>query len=263
MSAGVGTVAILQARCSSSRLPGKVLKPILGTPMLAHQLARLGAVTHIDKLVVATSTDATDDPLVELCERAGVSCFRGDLNDVLDRYYQAARAEAPDHVVRLTGDCPLTDPEVIDQLMDFYHEGGYDYASNTIKPTFPHGLDCEVFSFAALEEAWREARLPSQREHVTPFIKTQPERYRLGLFQHEPDLSHLRWTVDEPSDFAFVTRVYERLYSAMPNFRTRDVLRLLEREPELASINASVIRDEGYKKSLQQDAEYQSRHKHV
>jgi len=229
--------------------------------MLEHQLARLNAVTGVDKLVVATSTDTSDKPLADLCHRLGVACFQGDLQDVLDRYYQAAKAEMPKHVVRLTGDCPLTDPRVIDRLIEYFRTGGYDYASNTIRPTFPHGLDAEVFTFAALEEAWREARLPSQREHVTPFFKTQPERYKLGSFENEENLSHLRWTVDEPADFEFVTRVYEELYGSRPDFDTQDILRLLQTNPQLMEINAAIIRDEGYKKSLQQDAAYLRTHK--
>jgi spore coat polysaccharide biosynthesis protein SpsF len=169
-------LVILQARVSSSRLPGKVLKSILGRPMLARQIERVLQSRRIDQLVIATSTDPSDDDLENLCWQMNVSCFRGSLNDVLDRFYQAAKKWQPQHVVRLTGDCPLIDPEIIDAAVDFYLAGGYDYAANAIQPTFPDGLDVEIFRFSILESAWKESILPSQREHVTPFIHQQPEQ---------------------------------------------------------------------------------------
>lgn len=246
-------LAILQARVGSSRLPGKVLKDIVGKPMLLHQIERVQHSKSIDKLTVATSDQEADNPLEQLCRDNGLECFRGNLDDVLDRYYQAAKRETPDHVLRLTGDCPLADPEIIDRLVDFYQDGEYEYASNTIEPTFPDGLDAEIFRFETLETAWREATLPSHREHVTPFMKSNPDRFRLGSFKDSADRSHMRWTVDEPTDFAFVTQVYERLYSADPRFSAEDVHRLLQSDPELADINARFERDEGLKKSLVAD----------
>lgn len=247
-------LAILQARVSSSRLPGKVLMPLLGVPMLLREIERIGRASLIDQLLVATSNDASDDPISRLCRDNGILCYRGSLEDVLDRYYQAAKLSSPEHVVRLTGDCPLIDPEVIDQVARFYLDGAYDYASNTVTPTFPDGLDVEVFRFSCLEDAWREANLPSQHEHVTPFIHRQPERFKIGCFKQEPDLSRLRWTVDEAEDFEFVKQVYEALYRDNPAFVMDDVLHLLKSRPELLAINARFQRNEGYQKSLAKDA---------
>lgn len=248
--------AILQARVSSTRLPGKVLKPILGKPMLSHQIDRVLQSRRIDQLVIATSTDPSDDQLEILCRQTGVSCFRGSLNDVLDRFYLAAKTRRPQHVVRLTGDCPLIDPEIIDAVIDFYLAGSYDYASNAIQPTFPDGLDVEVFRFSTLKQAWKEAALPSQREHVTPFIHQQPDRYRIGHYCNAEDLSHLRWTVDEPEDFKLITLIYETLYPANPDFTMQDILNLVDAKPELRTLNAHFMRNEGMLKSKQRDCEF-------
>lgn len=246
-------LAILQARVSSSRLPGKVLKPLLGVPMLLRQIERLKKSRKIDRLLVATSTEPSDDPIEKLCEENGIACYRGSLNDVLDRFYQAARGFDPEHVVRLTADCPLTDAKLIDDVIGFYLDGGFDYASNAIQATYPDGLDMEVFSFSCLERAWREAALPSQREHVTPFIHQQPLLFKIGHYKNSSDLSHLRWTVDEPKDFELVTMVYEALYPKNPGFSTQEILQLLDQKPELVHWNTTHQRNEGYQKSLEAD----------
>lgn len=246
-------LAILQARVTSSRLPGKVLKPLLGAPMLLRQIERLQKAQKIDRLLVATSNEPADDLIEKLCEEHGIGCYRGSLNDVLDRFYQAARAFKPEHVVRLTADCPLADPVLIDDVIGFYLDGGFDYASNAIEPTFPDGLDVEIFRFSCLERVWRDATLPSQREHVTPFIHQQPLRFKIGHFKSPNDLSHLRWTVDESKDFELVTMVYEALYPKNPDFSTQDILNLLNRRPELANWNTAHQRNEGYLKSLKAD----------
>jgi glutamate-1-semialdehyde 2,1-aminomutase len=251
--AGGGTVAVLQARFSSSRLPGKVLLPLQGRPMLARQLERLRRSRRVDALVVATSDRPDDDELAALCAEEGVACFRGSLDDVLDRFYRAADQYKPAAVVRLTGDCPLADPAVIDACIDFFRAGGYDYASNSVEPTFPDGLDVEVMRFDCLERAWREAAVPSEREHVTPFIHTRPDRFRIGSFRNKRDLSSMRWTVDEPDDLEFVRAVYAALYPENSAFATGDVLALLERRPELAAINDRHQRNEGYEKSKARD----------
>jgi glutamate-1-semialdehyde 2,1-aminomutase len=251
-------LAILQARVLSSRLPEKVLKPVLGKPMLARQIERVIRSKRIDQLVVATSTDATDDAIEALCLRINIPCFRGSLNDVLDRYYRAAKIWQPHHVVRLTGDCPLADPEIIDAVIDRCLAGSYDYVSNALQPTFPDGLDAEVFLFSVLEQAWKEATLPSQREHVTPFIHQQPERFFIGHYRNTEDLSHLRWTVDEPEDFDLVTRIYEALYLVNPEFRMHDVMSLLQQRPELAAINQEIERNEGLGKSLNEDRRHKT-----
>jgi len=251
-------LAILQARVSSSRLPGKVLKPLLGRPVLDLQIERVLRARRIDKLVVATSTGEDDEAIASLCKDLGVVCFRGALEDVLDRFYQAAQQQHPTTVVRLTGDCPLTGPEVIDGCIDFFGAGQFDYVSNAIEPSFPDGLDVEVMRFDCLEQAWREARLPSEREHVTPFIHSHPERYRIGHFRNDRDLSHLRWTVDEPEDLELVRAIYEALYQDNPAFSTRDILALLESRPELAVLNTGHQRNAGLMKSQQQDAAWRA-----
>jgi spore coat polysaccharide biosynthesis protein SpsF len=231
------TCAVLQVRAGSTRLPGKALRPLAGAPMLERQLERVRRARRIDALVVATSSRAEDDAIAELCARLGVPCHRGSLEDVLDRVYAAALREAPSHVVRLTGDCPLADPELIDRVTDFCIDGGYDYASNTVEPTFPDGLDVEVMRIAALEAAWREARLASEREHVTPFLYKNPKRFRIGSFKATSDLSALRWTVDQPADFELVERIYRELYPKNAAFSTADIVAFLDRVPELKTAN--------------------------
>jgi spore coat polysaccharide biosynthesis protein SpsF len=237
--------AVLQARMSSRRLPGKVLRTVIGRPLLALQLERVARSARIDRLIVATSTRDDDDPVAALAQTIGIECFRGSLDDVLDRFYRAARPSDPDYVVRLTGDCPLADPAVIDAAIEFCVSGGYDYAGNALEPTFPDGLDVEVARFACVEQAWREARLPSEREHVLPYLYTRPGQFRIGSFRNGVDLSHLRWTVDEPEDLELVTLLFESLYPANPAFSTADILALIEARPELARINAHHTRNAG------------------
>ena len=250
------TVAILQARVSSSRLPGKVLKPILGNPMLAMQIERVRRCKNIHRLVVATSDRPEDELLVELCQALHVDAFRGSLENTLDRFYQAARQFGAEHVVRLTGDCPLADPDIIDEVIRFYFKNECDYASNTLDPTLPDGLDVEVFSFSALERAWKEAVLPSHLEHATQFIVTQPSVFRLASYRYGRNISGLRWTVDEPADLEFVRGVYEALYPTKSSFSMSDVLELLEERPELNAINRHLERNEGLKKSLEEDKKF-------
>lgn len=247
-------LGILQARTSSSRLPGKVLLPIVGRPMLALQIERMLRARRVDRWVLATSTNAEDDALEGIARSAGVDCFRGSLDDVLDRFYRAAERYAPEHVVRTTGDCPLFDPEVLDVGIAAYLSSGVDYLSNCVEATYPDGLDYEVFRFSALEEAWKEARLPSQREHVTPFINRQPDRFSVKHFRNPAgDFSSLRWTVDQPEDLPLVRSVYEALYASNPQFGLNDVLRYLESRPTLSEANSGVKRNEGYQLSLDRE----------
>jgi spore coat polysaccharide biosynthesis protein SpsF len=244
--------AILQARTSSTRLPGKVLKPILGCSMLSLQIERIQRSKKIDKLIVATSNERSDNDIGNLCINIQIPCFRGSLDDVLDRFYQTAMQYKLEHVVRLTGDCPLIDPEIIDDVIEFYLKGGYDYATNSMVPyTFPDGLDVEVFRFTVLEKAWHEALLSSHREHVTPFIRQHPELFKVGHYKNEVDLSHLRWTVDEPEDFEFISQIYKELYPQNPTFITEDILELINRKPSLLEINSHVERNLGAKKSAE------------
>jgi spore coat polysaccharide biosynthesis protein SpsF len=251
-------IAILQARFSSSRLPGKVLKTILGKPMLALQIERIRGSKLVDKLMVATSDYDEDNKIAELCEEVELECFRGSLNDVLDRFYQAAMPYSPEHIVRLTGDCPLCDPLLIDQLIKFHLSEDYDYSSNTDIPTYPDGLDVEVFKFCCLKIAHEEGVLPSQREHVTPFIHQQPDRFKLGSYHSKIDRSHLRWTVDEQLDFELITKIYESLYPHDPAFTTENILNWLQNNPEWEAYNTRYQRNEGLSKSLLADKAYSS-----
>lgn len=246
-------VAILQARASSSRLPNKVLKPILGTPMLQHQLERVNRSKLIDHLVVATSVESSDDELAKLLGQLDVNVYRGSLDDVLDRFYHAAVELQPTHVVRLTGDCPLMDPAVIDDVIAHHLETGADYTSNVSPPSFPDGLDVEVMTYSTLEKAWKAASLASDREHVTSYIRKKESGFAVQNLENEKDLSALRWTVDELDDFNFVTEIYAHLYRDNPEFNTKDILNLLVVKPELGNINQGYERNEGYFKSLLKD----------
>jgi spore coat polysaccharide biosynthesis protein SpsF len=248
----VKVFAIIQARMSSTRLPGKVMADIAGKPMLQRVVERVERATKLHGIVVATSSNPEDDPVEELCRKLATSCFRGSEPDVLDRYYQAALQHQVYCIVRLTADCPLADPQVIDRVIGAYIPGEHDYVSNIDPPTFPDGLDTEVFSFSALERAWCNATLRSQREHVTLYIRSHPELFRLANVANECDLSNLRWVVDEVRDLEFVREVYRKLGSGA--FFTEDVLKLLREEPNLKAINSTITRNEGLLKSLAQDA---------
>ena len=237
----MSVLCILQARVSSTRLPGKVLKPILGEPMLARQIERIARAERIDALIVATSDQATDDGVAGLCERLGVDCYRGSLDDVLDRFYQAARRPDPSHVMRLTGDCPLTDPAVLDALVELHLAGGFDYSSNVEERTYPDGLDAEIFSLDLLDRTWRDATSSYDREHVTPFMRHGEPGGRRGILKDRIDRSNLRWTVDFPEDYAFASRVFEELYPSVPGFGAEDVHRLLFAHPEIAALNANRV----------------------
>ncbi len=247
------TVAIIQARMTSTRLPGKILADLAGKPLLYHVVVRAKQSRTLDLVAVATTEGLTDDETARYCEQVGIPCFRGSEDDVLDRYYQSAKHFGAGVVVRLTADCPLLDPEVIDKVVRFFYAGDYDYVSNTIEPTYPDGLDTEVFRWQALERTWREAQLKSEREHVTPYIWKQPNLFRQANVRNDVDLSGLRWTVDEPQDLEFVRSVYAHL-ARSPSFGMKQVLALLDNHPELMDINASFNRNEGYQKSLREDA---------
>ena len=236
------TVIIVQTRMTSARFPGKVIKPILNKPMLEYQLERLTRVERADGVVVACTTNKTDTPIVELCQRLGVVVFRGSEEDALLRYYGAAKAHQADVIVRITSDCPLIDPQVIDAVIRCYYSapGRYDYVSNTLERTYPRGMDCEVFSFQVLEEAFVEATDQPDREHVTPFIYRQPQRYHLSNVPYIEDQSRHGWTVDTPKDFELIERIIEELYPVNPMFSLEDCLTLLGMHPEWEMINTNV-----------------------
>lgn len=241
-------LVILQARTSSSRLPGKVLRPLMGRAMILRELDRLKECCEITQLVLATSTDPTDDELAQTVEAAGYDVYRGSLDDVLERYYHCAQRYMPTNVVRLTGDCPVIDPHIVDRVIAQHIAEHNDYTSTTER--FPDGLDTEVMTYAALEKAYQEAALPSEREHVTLYIRRHPERFRVGTVDCAEDYGAMRWTVDEPQDFALIEKIYERLYPQHPDFAMEDILTLFCGDETLAHINQGIMRNEGLKKSI-------------
>ncbi len=233
------TVAIVQARVGSTRLPGKVLLPLAGKPMLAHVVERTERADRLDEVVVATTVSVRDEAIVDACRSRGWPVERGSEDDVLDRYYEVAQKHHAGTIVRITSDCPLTDPTIIDRAVTMFSQGGFDYVSNTLDPrTFPRGLDVEVFSFRALERAWNEDRDPAWRDHVTPYIHRHPERFRLGRLAHDRDLSGYRWTVDTQEDFELVRRIFEHFRTN--TFSWTEVLQLLATHPDWNAINRGV-----------------------
>lgn len=248
----MNVVAIIQARMSSSRLPGKVLLPLAGKPVIEHVVSRVRQCKNINQIVLATSTESDDSVLEAWCLLYGVDCFRGSLNDVLDRYYNAAKHYKADAVVRITADCPAVDPSIIDEVIEGFMIGNYDAYS--LGGEFPDGLDCQVFAFSALERAWHEASLASEREHVGPYIENNKrDQFKVGSLIKFEGCAHHRWTLDEASDYEFLSLVFQRLNGAEKIFNAAQILALMSREPSLMLINNNIIRNEGLVHSLGQD----------
>ena len=235
-------VIINQARMTSTRLPTKVMKPVLGKSLLEYQIERLRRVNLANQIVVATTINDTDQPIIDLCDRLSISCYCGSEEDVLARYHGAAIAHQADVVVRVTSDCPAIDPQVIDQVIQFYLDSypRYDYVSNCLTRTYPRGMDTEVFAFKALNEAFYQATAQGDREHVTPFIHRQIARYELGQVSYLQNYSNHRWTVDTPEDFELIKRIFEALYPMKPEFSLEDCLELLSQNPEWMTINQHI-----------------------
>lgn len=249
MSARVLTV--VQARTGSTRLPGKVLRPILGRPVLSLMLERVMRAASAGTVVIATTLEAEDDAIVELAEQSGWPSFRGSTDDVLDRHYRAAVRHGADYVVKIPSDCPLIDPAIIDLVVGTAVESEADFVSNLHPQSWPDGNDVEVMTMPALETAWREATRPLEREHTTPFLWEQPERFRVMNVGWHRDLSKShRWVLDYPEDLEFVRAVFEMLYPAQPQFGTEDVLRLLESHPEVHELNAHLAGVNWYRHHL-------------
>lgn len=236
----MSVVAVIQARMSSSRLPGKVLEDLAGQPMLARVVNRTCRARTLDAVAVATTVAPADDPIVRLCDTQGWICLRGSEDDVLDRYYQVARALEASSVVRITADCPLIDPDIIDRIVGQFlsHRAEVDYVSNTIVRSFPRGLDVEVMNFDALEAAWHEDSDPGSREHVTPYIRHHPDAFRVRQVVNNEDCSHMRWTVDTVADLMFVSAVFDHFRN--DRFTWKEGLRAVADHPEWAEINRHV-----------------------
>jgi spore coat polysaccharide biosynthesis protein SpsF len=246
-------IAIIQARINSTRLPGKVFLPLAGKSAIEHVIMRVKKSEKVSEVVVATSVNKCDSKIVEFCGGMGIRVFRGSEEDVLDRFYRASGPLKTGHVVRVTADCPAIDPKVIDNIIVKHLEKGVDYTSNTIEPTYPDGEDVEVFKVDALEEAWKNAKLSSEREHVTPYITKNPQIFKLLNVTYKTDLSKKRWTLDEERDYMFLGKIFDNLYPLDPFFGIEDVLRFLEENPGVEEINSGIKRNEWYQKSLKND----------
>jgi len=251
-------IAIIQGRMSSSRLPGKILADIAGLPMLQRVFIRTSRAATVTETIFATTTDPSDDPVAEYCDFSGIPFTRGNLYDVLDRYYQAAKQEKAEVVVRITADCPIIDPTLIDDVVNTLLEGEYDFVCNRLPPpwsrTYPIGLDVEACTFKALAQAWKSAKEPQHREHAMPYFYegvelsavsrllsegVSPRRFRIALLNHTIDFGDYRWTVDTPEDLEFMRQVYSR-FNGRDDFTWKEVLDLVHNEPALMQINAGV-----------------------
>ena len=247
----MAVVAIIQARMGSTRFPGKMLKLLGDKPLIWQVVHRVQQATLVDKVVLATSINKNNKPLVQEVQSYGVDCFVGDENDVLDRFYQCAKKFKASTIVRVTGDCPFIDPEVIDAVISLFKKNALDYASNVLPPTYPDGLDVEVFSFAALEKAWKEAKLQSEREHVTPYIWKNETIFKRMTHKNKEDLSSIRLTVDEEKDLVLVNTIIQKI--GKPDFLLKDIMKVIRENPAFLKINKDIERNEGYQKSLHED----------
>ncbi len=244
--------AILQARMSSSRLPVKVMKVLDGkNPLIYYVIEQMKNCKKVDKVIVATSDNKEDDVIEKFVSNLGIDCFRGKLNDVLDRYYKCAKKFKLSTIVRITCDNPLIDPSIVDNLVSIFEETDNDLVVNIKERTFPHGTEVEIFSFDALEKAWKSAKLPSEKEHVTPFFYNNSEKFKILNIKNERNLSHLRWTVDRDDDFDLVSKLVV-IIKKRPILMS-DILDALEKNPQLKTINQNHDALEGYKKSLDED----------
>lgn len=243
---------IVQARTSSTRLSKKVLKDINGKPMILHIVNRLKKIKNVDQIILATTNNKEDDILAKIAKENNISIFRGDELDVLGRYYNCAKKFDSDPIIRITADCPLIEPSLVDEMLNFYLINDYDYVSNTLEPTFPDGLDIEIFSNTSLKNAEKNAKLPSEREHVTPYIKKNSNLFKTFNFKNKVDLSHIRLTVDEKEDLELIRKIFS-IFNPKLDFTLNDVIFLLEKTPELLKINSKFQRNEGYLESLKKD----------
>jgi spore coat polysaccharide biosynthesis protein SpsF (cytidylyltransferase family) len=255
--------AIIQARMSSTRLPGKVLLKIENEPMLYHVIKQVVVSKTIKEVIIATTTEREDDVIVEYCKKNDVKCFRGSKKDLLDRYYQCAKKFGCDPIVRITSDCPLIDPTVIDKVVRKFLKGSYDYVTNNLEKidnnwqnatcNYPQGMTVEVSSFRALEKAWKEAKKPSEREHVFPYVQFNPKLFKVSNLKNKVDLAFIRCTVDRKNDISFVREIFKRIPKQKKFVSIKDISKIATKEPDLVKINNKIPFDEGYRKSLEDD----------
>lgn len=235
-------VAIIQARMSSTRLPGKVLKEVLNKPLIMYQIERIAKTKLIDDIVVATTMNKADKPIIDLCVSKKINHFCGSENNVLSRYYLAAKKYSADIVIRLTADCPLIDPMIVDKVIKYFIEkyDRYDYVSNIFQRTYPRGMDTEVFSFKLLEETYLKAKTDYEKEHVTPYIYNNPQIYSIANISNSCDLSGIRLTVDTIEDFQLIQLIIETLFPNNSNFSLNNIIEFLEKNPDLRKINQHI-----------------------
>jgi spore coat polysaccharide biosynthesis protein SpsF len=248
-------VVVVQARMSSSRLPGKVLFPILGESLLFRMIERLRRVKYPINIVVATSIDETDKIIEVVCQEKGIEFYRGQLHDLLDRHYQIGLLNEADAVIKIPADCPLIDPKIINKVIDFYleHESKYDYISNLHPATYPDGNDVELMTFDALEQAWQEGRKPLELEHTTPYFWENPDKFRIANLSWESGLDYSmshRFTIDYYEDYQFIKRVFEELYPNNPEFSMEDILSLIDSKPNIYDINKKYLGVNWYRNHL-------------
>jgi spore coat polysaccharide biosynthesis protein SpsF len=246
--------AIIQARMGSHRLPGKVMKKIKGKPLLYYVLNQMKFSKLLENIVVATTDLSEDDVIEKFLKKKKINCFRGSSKNVLDRYYNCAKKFKIQTIVRITADCPLIDPCLIDQVIKKFQTEKYDYVSNAYPRTFPYGTEVEIFSFDSLSKSWENAVKPSEKEHVTPYIKNHPKNFKIGSVENKENISEFRWTVDREEDLKLVKEIIRRI-PEIP-ILTESILKLMKKEPKLKEINSKIIPNEGMNKSLKEDMEF-------
>ena len=246
-------IAVIQARLGSTRLPKKVLLPLGDRSVLEWVVTRVKGSSLVNETVVATTMNKEDLEIVKVCADMGVLVYCGSQDNVLDRYYQVGNLLKADHVVRITADCPLIDPNIIDKIITMHLEAGADFTCNTIEVTYPDGEDVEIFKFDALKKAWENASLKIEVEHVTPYVKNRPDIFKLVNLEHDRDLSNKRWTLDNAEDYTFMKIIIDNLYKGNPLFSMEEILEFLEKNPHIETINQHIIRNEGYYKQIKKE----------
>lgn len=247
---------MIQARTGSTRLSGKVLSQIEDKPMIWHVINRVKEIKFVEQIALITTKEKSDQTLLEIAENEKIIGFSGNTMDVLDRHYQCALRLSADPIIRITGDCPLIDPYIVEEMLKIFINHDYDYISNIHPPTYPDGLDTEIFSFKTLQQCHKNAKLPSEREHVTPFISKNPDKFKLFNFENKENLSKNRWTVDEKEDLKFVKLIYEKM-RPKKIFNFEQILQILKNEPDLIEINNQIKRNEGWNSSYNLDKKFE------
>jgi len=243
---------IIEARTGSSRLPNKVVAEIEGKPMIFYVIDRIKQIKSVEQIILATTQEENDKILTEIAKQNSIGSFVGDSIDVLDRDYQCALQNNADPIIRITGDCPLIDPDIVEEMLEFYLKNNYDYVSNRINPKYPDGLDVEIYSFNTLQMAAQNAKWSSERELVTTYITKNPKNFKIFSYENQEDLSEYRWTVDEQKDLEFIRKIYS-IMKPKTNFSMKEIIEILSKNSELLKINAGIMRNEGHLKLYDND----------